>query len=561
MNQQEFLAGSPRCDSISKLHDFINEGSNAVLYHENVFTDRDWARCYRYDQRGREVYSPYSLNLRQYSWGLLEYPLLATTYDPIHFWFAREQHRTGIPITWLWPKLRERTRRVEGKQLYEVRTWALLSLPGWSALDGKHWFHLSQTDPECLAYFQTEDKLRRDISTKISVGRFVKKFWPDLPDHEVAEIVNAHRSEVGKRGVKFSTDPDEIVRIYEYGPRSCMKGMGCVRVYGDSPDLAVAYLGDLEERTVSARAVVWPDEKRYVRVYGDDLLRLLLEQQGYENGDLEGARVRLIEEHGRIVMPYLDGPQYVAEDGDWLILTEDGDIECCNTSGYASSRRERCSCCGDRASEDEIYTVDDGESVCSDCIGSHGYGATASSYVWATVDARWHHDTEVCRRDNCWWSEYHDMWVSDDLSYSDFGLVELEDGSVVEEDDAVETIDGHWRLADDCIEIRADAYQPRDDLNIDEWYVHEGELKHATEFGTTTQGERLLDAWAKLLLAASKLTDERSLLTDSVEYYSDSVVEALWDDFGDEVYMRRKSLKTEELPLDYQPADGLALAA
>ena len=153
------------------------------------------------------------------------------------------------------------------------------------------------------------------------------------------------------------------------------------------------------------------------------------------------------------------------------------------------------------------------------------------------------------------------MWVSDNLCYSDFGLVELECGAVVEEDEAVETIDGHWRLADDCIEIHADAYQPRDDLDIDEWYVRDGELKHATEFGSKAQGESLLDAWAKLLLAASGAGDEPSLLTDNVEYYSDALVQALWDDFGDEVYMRFKSLKTEELPLDYQPADGLALAA
>lgn len=560
MNKQEFLAGSPRCDSIKKLYDYVN-WSLSVLYADRVVSDRDWVCSSRYGRDGNVVYRPRSIRLDHHMGSALEYPLLATAQDAVHFWFAREQHRTGTPIAWLWPKLRERTRRVEGASMYEVRTWALLSLPGWAELDQKHWFHLSQTDSEALAYFQTDDKLRRDISTKISVGRFIKKFWPHLPDHEVRDIVNAHRNEVGKRIVKFSTDPSEIMRIYEHGPRSCMRGMDCVRIYGDSPDLAVAYLGDLEAREISARAVVWPAQELYVRIYGDDLLRVSLERMGYRSGDLEGARVRLIEEHGRIVMPYLDGPQYVDEDGDWLILTEDGDIDCYNTSGYASSRRERCSCCGDRASEDEIYTADDGARVCTDCIGSPGYSHTRCSYVWATVDSRRCHDTEVCRRDNCWWSEYHNMWMSEDLSYSDFGLVELEDGSVVGEDDAVETIDGHWRLADDCIKIHADAYQPRDDLNIDEWYVHEGEMMHATEFGTTPQSERLLDAWAKLLLAASEFSDERSLLTSSVSYFSDELVRELWDDFGDDVLARLEELKTEELPFDYQPADGLALAA
>lgn len=560
MNQQEFLAGSPRCDSIKKLYDYVT-WSSASLYADEVRSAREYALTARYDRRGDRAYMPRLFCLAHHCGSALEYPLLATAHDAVHLWFAREQHRTGIPIAWLWPKLRERARRVEGASTYEVRTWQLLSLPGWAELDQKHCFHLSQTDPEALAYFRTDDKLRRDIATKISVGRFIKKFWPHLLDHEVRDIVSAHRNEVGNRIVKFSTDPSEIVSIYEHGPRSCMRGMDCVRIYGDSPDLAVAYLGNLESRQISARAVVWPAKQIYVRTYGDDLLRMLLERMGYTHGDLEGARVRRIEEHGRIVMPYLDGPQNADEDGDWLILTEAGDLECCNTSGYASGGRERCSCCGDRVGDDEIYTADDGERVCTDCIGSHNYGNTRCSYVWATVDARWHHDTEVCRRDNCWWSEYHDMWVSDDLSYSDFGLVELEDGSVVEEDGAVETIDGHWRLADDCIEIHAYAYQPRDDLDIDEWYVHEGELKHATEFGTTTQGECLLDAWAKLLLAASKLTDEEALFSNNVSYFSDELVRELWDDFGDDVLARLEELKTEEVPLDYQPADGLALAA
>ena len=562
MNQQEFLAGSPRCDSIKKLYDYVT-WSGAVLYSDCVYSDRDWVLSNRYGRDGNVVYRPRSIRLDHHMGSALEYPLLATAHDAMHLWFAREQHRTGTPIAWLWPKLRERTRRVEGASTYEVRTWALLSLPGWGELDKKHWFHLSQTDPEALAYFQTDDKLRRDISTKISVGRFVKKFWPHLLDHEVRDIVNVYRNEVGKRNVKFSTDPSEIVRIYEYGPRSCMRGMDCVRIYGDSPDLAVAYLGDLEAREISARAVVWPTQKRYVRIYGDDLLRVSLERMGYRSGDLEGARVRLIEEHGRIVMPYLDGPQSADEDGDWLILTEDGDIGCSNTNGYASGGRERCSCCGGRVGDGEIYTADDGERVCTDCIGSHDFGHTSCSYVWATVDARWHHDTEVCRRDNCWWSEYHDMWVSDDLSYSDFGLVELECGDIVPEDEAVETVEGRWYRAEECIEIDTDTWQHRDHLSIQEWTVFNRALMHKSEFSMGVKGEPLIDAWSKLLLAAGEDAIEIDVLCSNTAYFSDELVEALWDDFGDDVLERLAELKDEELPLGYAPtapAVGSAIA-
>jgi hypothetical protein len=567
MNQQEFLAGSPRCDSLQKLYTYLNEVSIGVLYNDGTANDRDTWRSPRWNHAWQEMYNPYWFQIEHYSRSkALQYPLLATIQDPVHYWFARCEHATGTPIAWLWPKLRERVRRHEGGQAYAVRTHALLALPGWDGLDDKHCFHLSQTDPECLAYFQTDDKLRRDISTKISVGRFVKKFWPDLPDHEVAAVVNAHRSEVGKRGVKFSTDPDEIVRIYEYGPRSCMKGKDCVRVYGNSPDLAVAYLGNLESNEVSARAVVWPDEKLYVRVYGDDLLRLLLEQQGYENCDLDGARVRRIEERGSVVMPYLDGPQNAKESscGQYMILTDDGEYECTNTSGYASGGREQCDCCGDRYDPDDLYTATDGNRVCGDCIGSDDYEGTSCSYVWAITDAGWIHDTQPMPRCDCWWSSYHERWVSEDLSYSDFDLVELECGDIVSEDEAVETVEGRWYRAEECIEIDTYTWQHRDDLSIQEWTVHGNNLMHKSEFSMGVKGEPLIDAWSKLLLAAGDDAIEIDVLCSNTAYYfSDELVEALWDDFGDDVLERLAELKDEELPLGYAPsapAVGSAIA-
>ena len=129
MNQQEFLAGSPRCDSIKKLYDYVSWSSD-VFYTNGVMRDREWARSPRYDRRGDETYRPRLFCLAHHCGSALEYPLLATAHDAVHYWFACEQHRTGIPIAWLWPKLREHARRVEGASTYEVRTWALLSLPG-----------------------------------------------------------------------------------------------------------------------------------------------------------------------------------------------------------------------------------------------------------------------------------------------------------------------------------------------------------------------------------------------------------------------------------------------
>jgi hypothetical protein len=167
------------------------------------------------------------------------------------------------------------------------------------------------------------------------------------------------------------------------------------------------------------------------------------------------------------------------------------------------------------------------------------------------------------RRCDCWWSNYHGRWVSDDLSYSDFDLVELECGDVVSEDEAVQTVEGRWYRVEECIEIDTDTWQHRDDLSIQEWTVHGNNLMHKSEFSMGVKGEPLLDAWAKLLLAAGEDAIEIDVLCSNTAYFSDELVEALWDDFGDDVLERLAELKDEELPLGYAPtapAVGSAIA-
>src|SRR5690606_7560176 len=108
--------------------------------------------------------------------------------------------------------------------------------------------------------------------------------------------------------------PDDIENVYLKGPNSCMSHdlsefsspEHPTRVYGDS-DLQVAYIVN-SSGNISARVLVWPEKKLYGRIYGDeDRMSDMLEEAGYERGDLDGARIRRIPIRDRqYVMPYLD---------------------------------------------------------------------------------------------------------------------------------------------------------------------------------------------------------------------------------------------------------------
>lgn len=95
--------------------------------------------------------------------------------------------------------------------------------------------------------------------------------------------------------VYFTTDPAEIVEIYGKGPHSCMKERPWdARGYGDSPDLALAYVKGVNGR-VLARTICWPDRKIWWRIYGGTIgtgrLATGLQRLGYAKGSLSGARI------------------------------------------------------------------------------------------------------------------------------------------------------------------------------------------------------------------------------------------------------------------------------
>lgn len=269
----------------------------------------------------------------------------------------------------------------------------------------EHYAHLSIQCPGLIAYTKSPEHGVQDRQTCVKPGRYLAEFFPNESADKVAHLIAACAAEAIT--LQFTTDPDVIERIYIGGPRSCMAGklpgheyiktsIHPTRVYGNSPDLALAYYGDIDH--AAARTIVWPDKHRYVRAYGNDpVLIRLLKLAGYAQGSLIGARVRAIPDpdHGGYLMPYFDGIGEADRRGEYFVLGE-GSIDVQTTTGYTDGEpndddddSRHCDNCHDRYDPND----DGGDGYCQSCY-----------------DNRW-----TC--DNC-----NDVSFNDDGMYStDYG--------------------------------------------------------------------------------------------------------------------------------------------
>ncbi len=284
-----------------------------------------------------------------------------------------------------------------------MRTGEYIGLP--FATPSAHYAHYAIDHVGKIAYTPDDTHGHEDRQLVTTTGRYLDQFCNYFSDSEKQNAI-ASIKELSTP-LRFAVTPDEIGRVYcaDRSPGSCM-GAGHrwtwqnapVRAYGDS-DLQVAYLGTLHPTDhthdrISSRAVVWPEAKAYVRIYGDEyLMARKLKDAGYSEGDFEGARIRVIMDRGRLVGPYIDSDACYANKGSkWLTLTTDStaDYELRDTSGYACSN-ERCSNCGEQGScnddgycrscADAQWTCDhcDDTSYDTDYQHSHDYGTLCQS--------------------------------------------------------------------------------------------------------------------------------------------------------------------------------------
>ncbi len=355
-----------------------------------------------------------------------------------------------------------------------------------------HFPHVSKTDPTKVAFIEDDAKGQADRITVMKPGRFLTKYFSDVLSPEaIGDLANVYiaRSQPGE--LKFARTADEIEHVYTNGPSSCMSHSAdnyessChpARVYA-SPDLAVAYIlrGD-----ITARAVVWPDKKQYSRVYGDEeRLVNALQAKGYSYGDLEGARLVRIENYGAFVCPYLDRIGTVRDDGEFLIIDSEGDIDARETEGLTADNSVECDHCGDRCDPDDTYRVEvsrwSGENWCESCQENHAtYCEAEGEYVDddstvlladGTVVSEWYfadNDGFTCEGTNeaylggdivvledgtCWSTNY----------FSEHGFTCADTGGNYSRNDGHELPSGEW-VCDEAWEAR-EAEEPGLDLQV-----------------------------------------------------------------------------------------------
>lgn len=265
-----------------------------------------------------------------------------------------------------------------------------------SDADKNHFAHRANSDPAKIAFTESPEKGMDDRQTVIPINRYLARYFGDkLRSEEIAKISALYTTpeynliiSEEREDFRFAYSGQDVKSessLYF----SCMRytkeyfGTPChpAEAYA-AGDLAIAYITSPDDSAkVIARAVIWPDKMRFVRVYGtDEKIRValvdMLESRGFERADdWRGARLSVVEFGGRIVVPYIDGDVTSLEhdeDEDFMTVSRHGNIDGSTTRGWTESATSRhiCECCGNREHEDNMRHVG-GEIWCDSCVDSN----------------------------------------------------------------------------------------------------------------------------------------------------------------------------------------------
>lgn len=372
------------------------------------------------------------------------------------------------------------------------------------AILNRHYAHVSVEDPQKVAYYPTLRDLMRGREVRTTLGRMLTRLVgpgsanPLLTEAQIKTLAERYVTrQKGVCEVLFieNTDPDGWEEVYNNGPRSCMQGESCVRVYARPGNgLRLAYAVG-EDGNPIARAIVREDTDppQFVRVYpnpdtDEDLaihtqFKARLQALGYVHGNLNGIKLAYEECDEGIVAPYVDygngGTQCASigrdDQGLYLLIERGGDLELDSTDGYIPAGA-CCDECGERYDPDEgSYSEYHNMDLCPYCADNRFTLAYVNRYEQDLV-----RDTEViyCQSNGQCYAESvandldiykcaasGDWYHIDDLICCDAGqyagdciyheLVEEDHltGERAHRDDMTETDDG-WVL-DDNLEVCA----------------------------------------------------------------------------------------------------------
>jgi hypothetical protein len=304
--------------------------------------------------------------------------------------------------------------------------------------------HVSTEDPTKIAYTRDDNSGERDIQTRTSLGKYIKRHCPSAPDHIIRNFTALH--DVASGQIKLLHTTQQMIHAVQSGPSSCMQDDDFeewdhhpYEVY--APEfgwhMAVRYV----DGTIMGRCLLNDNNnhKTYVRSYRradghsptDEAIEAWLSTQGYtKKCDWDdGLRLKHLTHNGDIIMAYLDGGTKAVDDcgGGVFKISSDGEYEADNSNGYLGDQvgRAECEYCGDRYHNDDMYWVNRREDtqVCGDCLSSN------YTYVVGYQGCNYH--VEESRVVHCE-SDGEDY----DCEYiDDHGIVEAEDGNYYHRDD------------------------------------------------------------------------------------------------------------------------------
>lgn len=441
---------------------------------------------------------------------ILRYPETRSIPNREGDWFYRETEKYDLhPIVWA------------AMKTARPHNWQQLLL---------EWPHQSVNDAARIAYTRDERAGITDKQTVTSVGKYLRRHWPALPDHDIRDLVQRYGT---NSDYKLVHTMAEMLHHLASGPGSCMvwsrSGLRCAdgktrhpyEVYNPKYGWHMA-VGILNGETVS-RALCMDNkatgDKYYVRTYlrptrdgeysqVDGGLEHWLKEQGYvkKYSWQEGEKFSRHEVDGTVLMPYLDGSDKLVADGDDHLYMEcNGRYGCNRTDGLAHNEDEEnyfsCEDCGDRTEEDDGYWVTRSEDthVCSSCRDNYTYvyGRRGNQYYV-------HSDYVVYCND-----EYYDEDYLDDNE-----IILLENGDYERLDNAVE-VSGEWYHIDDeriCHTEDTDEYALREDCwqCAESCNMYTNDCEDYTEY----EGERYHDDYIPAHIADATATKDEPTTTE-----------------------------------------------
>ena len=335
-----------------------------------------------------------------------------------------------------------------------------------------------------ITLWQTQEHRDIDRLTAMKPTRAFGLLFPELDHKQLMQLNDMYLQEFAPREFKVhvSTDAEDFKRAYvgdqsgtenidttrtrKHSAHSCMRyefeHLPChpVTAYATG-DFSVIFVTD-QTGGIAGRCVVCtsydPAVPQAGPIYGVseqalDCIQERLESMGAKCDDDSswlGARLKRIEygsDEG-FVGPYLDLiPQRLSDTGEYLVISEDGEIDASVYSGLLGSSYAECYECGSNLDEDEVqHSEYDSECYCESCYyDAHFYCEYAESDVHKSESIECRRTTHGNHTEVVLVCEHHvfngddfvlctddEWWHIDDIQYCEHDDVWVSPGSIDE---------------------------------------------------------------------------------------------------------------------------------